>query len=53
MMVGIDCRELEKDKKTGIGRFLISFLKIAKNIRQFKFILIGNQKTDFENPVLK
>jgi glycosyltransferase involved in cell wall biosynthesis len=51
--IGIDIRELEKGKLTGIGRFLIEFLKEAKNYKEFKFILFGNQDTDFSNDSLE
>lgn len=50
--IGIDIRELEKGKLTGIGRFLIEFLKRAKNNKEFEFMLFGNQNTDFSNVVL-
>lgn len=50
MKVGIDCREI-KGKITGIGRFLLEFLKKAKMYKEFEFILLGNQYTDFQNEI--
>ncbi|MFN3550201.1 MAG: glycosyltransferase family 4 protein [Endomicrobiia bacterium] len=50
MKIGIDCREL-KGKITGIGRFLIEFLKKARAYKEFEFVLFGNQYTNFQNEV--
>lgn len=47
MKIGIDCREL-RNYVTGIGRILSEFLRETKgNIKDFNFILFGNQYTDF------
>jgi len=56
--IGIDVRELEKGKLTGIGRFLIEFLRYVSSRQliadyQMEFVLFGNQNTDFSNNVLK
>ena len=56
MRVGIDVRELEKGKVTGIGRYLLDFLKFAsKDKKEWEFVLFGNQATeiDLEAPNLK
>ena len=56
MRIGIDVRELEKGKATGIGRYLLNFLKFAtKEKPTWEFILFGNQNTkiDLEVPNLK
>ena len=46
MKIGIDIRELEKKKITGIGKYLNNFLKTSvKNNRSWKFTLFGNQNT--------
>lgn len=53
---GVDVRELEKGKATGIGRYLLNFLKIAtEEKREWEFILFGNQNTkiDLGAPNLK
>ncbi len=55
MIIGIDGRELERGKVTGIGRYLLNFLKYAVSARkEYKFILYGNQFTrlDCESPNL-
>lgn len=55
MIIGIDGRELERGKVTGIGRYLINFLKYAATTRkEYQFILYGNQFTnlDFKSPNL-
>lgn len=48
MRIGIDVRELEKGKFTGIGRTLRSFLSFAaiKN-KENEYVLFGNQKTEY------
>lgn len=53
MRVGIDARELLKNKVTGIGRFLDGFLKEAKNYNEFEFVLFGNQDNDFNRECLQ
>lgn len=46
MKIGIDIRELEKGKATGIGRYILNFLRFAvKNNPEWEFILFGNQNT--------
>ncbi len=46
MRIGIDVRELEKGKITGIGRYLLDFLKLAiKQKPEWEFVLFGNQNT--------
>jgi len=46
MRIGIDIRELEKNKMTGIARFIENFLSYAVNYDQKnQYILFGNQKT--------
>lgn len=55
MIIGIDGRELERGKVTGIGRYLLNFLKYATEARkEYQFILYGNQFThlDYESPNL-
>ncbi|MBI5749469.1 MAG: glycosyltransferase family 4 protein [Nitrospinae bacterium] len=55
MIIGIDGRELERGKVTGIGRYLLNFLKYATNARrEYQFILYGNQFThlDYKSPNL-
>ena len=48
MKIGIDIRELEKDKFTGISRYLRQFLSFtAESDKQNEYILLGNQKTDY------
>lgn len=56
MKVGIDGRELLRNKITGIGRFLSIFLKHAPKIKpDWEFIIFGNQNTffPFDCPNLK
>jgi len=49
MRVGIDIRELEKGKMTGIGRYLRNFIAYASSARpEYRFFLYGNQHTDTE-----
>jgi glycosyltransferase involved in cell wall biosynthesis len=49
MRVGIDIRELEKGKRTGIGRYLRNFIAYASSARpEHRFFLYGNQRTDPE-----
>ncbi len=48
MRIGIDVRELEKEKMTGIGRYLLNFLAyVAENDTENEYILFGNQRTSF------
>jgi glycosyltransferase involved in cell wall biosynthesis len=52
LIVGIDGRELERGKITGIGRYLLNFLKYVTSIRKdYRFIVYGNQFThlDFQS----
>lgn len=49
----IDVRELEKNKYSGIGRFLINILENVDKFKDFKFIVVGNQKTDFDKEVFR
>lgn len=56
MRVGIDGRELQKDRMTGIGRYLLNFLSYALSIKpEWEFIIFGNQNTNIslENPNLR
>jgi len=47
LKVGIDVRELEIGKATGIGQYLNNFLKnCAKDRQDWEFILFGNQYTE-------
>ena len=47
MRIGIDIRELEHGKMTGIGRYLRNFITYASRARpDYKFFLYGNQHTD-------
>jgi len=53
MRIGIDIRELEKGKKTGIGRILLGFLDYVSLLEDRQdacptneYILFGNQKTE-------
>ena len=47
MKVGIDIRELERGKVTGIGQYLNNFLKsCTKDKQDWEFILFGNQYTE-------
>jgi glycosyltransferase involved in cell wall biosynthesis len=44
--IGIDVRELQEGIMTGIGRYLLSFLKYATKFKpEWKFVLFGNQHT--------
>ena len=55
MIIGIDGRELERGKVTGIGRYLLNFLKFATTFKKdYQFILYGNQFTrlDYKSPNL-
>ncbi len=55
MIIGIDGRELERGKITGIGRYLLNFLKFATTFKKdYQFILYGNQFThlDYKSPNL-
>ncbi len=46
MKIGIDIRELERGKMTGIGRFLRNFIAYARRARpHYEFVLYGNQHT--------
>ena len=46
MKIGVDIRELERGKMTGIGRFLRNFIAYARTARpQHQFVLYGNQAT--------
>ena len=46
MRVGIDGRELQKNRMTGIGRYLLNFLSYALPIKpEWEFIIFGNQNT--------
>lgn len=47
MKIGIDIRELERGKMTGIGRFLRNFIAYARRARpQHDFVLYGNQTSE-------
>ena len=47
MKVGIDVRELERGKATGIGQYLNNFLKVCtKDRKDWEFTLFGNQVTE-------
>ncbi len=49
MRIGIDIRELEKGKKTGISRILNAFLDyISLNDTINEYILFGNQKVELQ-----
>jgi len=51
MIIGVDIREFEKGKTTGIGQYLSNFLSTRSVFRaEDKFILYGNQKTAFQPP---
>jgi len=52
MRILFDVRELERNKFSGIGRFILSVLKNKDYFNDFEFILVGNKKTDFDNSVL-
>lgn len=48
MRIGIDIRELEKGKFTGIGRTLRNFLSFAaQQDRENEYVLFGNQRTEY------
>ena len=50
MRIGIDIRELEKGKFTGIGRYLRHFLEyVGENDKENEYILFGNQKTEYSD----
>lgn len=47
MRIGIDVRELERGKATGIGRYLLNFLNYAPKIKpDWEFILFHNQYSE-------
>ena len=47
MRIGIDIRELQKGRMTGIGRYLRNFIDYASQARpDHSFVLYGNQHTD-------
>ena len=47
MRIGIDIRELEIGKRTGIGRYIQNLLEYAETERpEHSFYLYGNQHTD-------
>ena len=47
MKIGIDARELQKEKMTGIGRYVLNFLKYAPQYKpDWEFIIFTNQHTD-------
>jgi len=51
MIIGVDIREFERGKVTGIGQYLSNFLSARMVFRaEDKFILYGNQKTKFQTP---
>lgn len=55
MRIGVDIRELERGKMTGIGKYLLNFLEFATKERSnYAFILYGNQHTslDYKAPNL-
>lgn len=46
MRIGMDIRELEENKRTGIGRFILNFLNfINTQDKENEYLLFGNQKT--------
>ena len=52
MKILIDCREVQKNT-TGIARFLLSLFEGTKSFNiEYKFLLLGNQYTDFERKEL-
>ncbi len=56
MRIGVDVRELERDKATGIGKYLLNFLKFATDQKpEWEFVLFGNQDTqiDLDVPNIK
>ena len=51
MRIGIDIRELERGKATGIGRYLRNFIAYVERARpQHEVILYGNQHSEAEWP---
>jgi len=47
MRIGIDIRELERGKRTGIGRYLRNFIAYAGQAGpDYRLFLYGNQRTD-------
>lgn len=47
MIVGVDVREWHGDRRTGIGRFLEEFLRVAGTARpRDRFLLLGNADTE-------
>jgi len=43
MIVGVDVREWQGERRTGIGRFLEEFLRVARDVRAGdRFLLLGN-----------
>ena len=52
MKIGIDIREMERGKITGIGRYLKNFLGyIAREDRENEYVLFANQKTEYTTVV--
>ena len=50
MRIGIDIRELEKNKRTGIGRFILNFLYFVNSYdKENEYLLFGNQNTRYLN----
>ncbi len=48
LRIGVDVREWERGKMTGIGRYLLNFLSYAARQRpHFRFFLYGNQRSAF------
>ncbi len=44
--IGIDIRELRRDVKTGIARYISNFLMVAARLKpEWEFVLFGNQHT--------
>ncbi len=53
MKIGIDVREFERGKHTGIGRYLLDFLNwVIDNDKKNLYILFGNQKTEIPKNIL-
>jgi glycosyltransferase involved in cell wall biosynthesis len=47
MIIGLDIREWERGRQTGIGRFLEEFLRVALAVRpRDRFLLLGNGATE-------
>ncbi|MFQ5830305.1 MAG: glycosyltransferase family 4 protein [Candidatus Methylomirabilia bacterium] len=46
--IGVDGRELARDARTGIGRFLREILRAAASLEGFEFVLYGNASTWIE-----